>query len=143
VILMDRFWAKVEPEPNSGCWLWTGAIGGGGYGHFRLGRIVRASHRIAYEAMRGQHAAGLELDHLCRVTTCVNPWHLEAVTHKVNMHRSISPVAQQRLKTACPLGHPYDYVGPNGKNVARRCYRCRLETNKINKRRYRLEGRYR
>lgn len=31
----ERFDSKYIPEPNTGCWIWTGAISGGtGYGSF-------------------------------------------------------------------------------------------------------------
>lgn len=33
--LPDRFWDKIEPEPNSGCWLWIGALRTNGYGTLR------------------------------------------------------------------------------------------------------------
>jgi hypothetical protein len=47
-IYLERFEQKFIPEPNSGCWLWTGARTTGGYGHFRFeGRTVPA-HRVAW-----------------------------------------------------------------------------------------------
>jgi hypothetical protein len=90
----ERFWAKVEK--TDGCWLWTGAISGKsgtasaarGYGYFGVTskKIVRA-HRWAYETLVGPIPEGMELDHLCHITTCVNPNHLEAVTHLENVRR--------------------------------------------------------
>jgi len=52
------------------------------------GKTVRA-HRFYYERINGPIPDGLELDHLCRVHSCVNPDHLEPVTHTVNMRRGI------------------------------------------------------
>ncbi len=90
---LERFEEKYEPEPNSGCWLWIASLDGKGYGQFPKGKEfgrgnVRA-HRAAYEIYRGPIPKGMELDHLCRVKTCVNPAHLEPVPHQVNMVRGL------------------------------------------------------
>jgi hypothetical protein len=98
-VLPDRFWERVSPEPNTGCWLWTGAEFRGGYG--RLG--PRLAHRMAYEALVGPVPEGLDLDHLCRVRCCVNPDHLEPVTRRENILRG----AGGRMIKECPLGHAY------------------------------------
>lgn len=65
------------------CWIWRRGIHHG-YGILASG--IRA-HRAYYEARYGPIPGGLELDHLCRVKTCVNPDHLEAVTHAENVRR--------------------------------------------------------
>jgi len=115
------------PEPNSGCWLWTGNIITLGYGTVYLGRIpggnsqYEYAHRISYEQYRGPIAPGLQIDHLCRVRSCVNPRHLEAVTQKTNILRGESMSAQHAKKTTCPQGHPYDLFGDG----SRRCRTCR------------------
>ena len=81
----QRFWAKVNKTPD--CWLWTGGKHGYGYGRFYLhGRYVRA-HRYAYELLVGAIPSGLVIDHLCRVRVCVNPAHLQPVTHQINCQR--------------------------------------------------------
>ena len=61
------------------------------------------AHRFAYELLVGPIPDDLELDHLCRNTCCVNPEHLEAVTHLENMRRR-----HLREATHCAQGHPYD-----------------------------------
>src|SRR6202030_118623 len=76
----DRHWI---PEPNSGCWLWLGACNEFGYGKF--GKVK--AHRFSYEREKGPIPDGLEIDHLCRNKSCVNPDHLEAVTHGENRRR--------------------------------------------------------
>ena len=83
--VQERFWAKVRK--TDGCWLWTGSHNGLGYGTIRsVGRKMYV-HRYSYELLVGPIPAGLELDHLCRVPGCVNPDHLEPVTHAENLRR--------------------------------------------------------
>ncbi len=87
---VERFTSKYTVEPNTGCWLWTAHVVKGGYGRFRDGRMVLA-HRWSYEHFNGPIPAGEEVDHLCRVRSCVNPQHLEAVTHVINVNRGDLP----------------------------------------------------
>jgi hypothetical protein len=126
--LEERFWERVSPEPNSGCWLWTGAYQtkNGGYGRLydSPGRL-RYAHAIAWELYRGPIPEGTEIDHLCRVTICVNPDHLEPVTHRENMLRGKAPSAVNNRKTHCIRGH--EFTAENTmhiKNGDRRCRAC-------------------
>lgn len=75
---VQRFEAKIMPEPNSGCWLWTGAIQSGGYGSLiHKGRSWKA-HRFAFVLYRGPIPNGQDVMHHCDVPSCVNPDHLSA-----------------------------------------------------------------
>lgn len=56
---------------------------------------------MTYEEFNGPVPAGMELDHLCRVRCCVNPMHLEPVTHDENMKR-MKIIA----RVICKRGHP-------------------------------------
>lgn len=72
-----------------GCWLWTGVVKDDGYGLFRDGkRSPKQAHRVAYESVYGPIPAGMQIDHLCRVRSCINPEHLQPVTPKENARRS-------------------------------------------------------
>lgn len=85
----DRFWAKVVK--TSSCWVWVGSGGGriGEYGVFRMDSGPVRAHRYAYELLVGPIPDGMTLDHLCRVTRCVNPSHLEPVTLEENVRRGV------------------------------------------------------
>lgn len=77
---------------RTGCWNWilcTCSLGKYGVCYIGDGRS-KGAHIVYYEAAKGPVPDGLELDHLCRNTLCVNPDHLEAVTRKVNNRRKPS-----------------------------------------------------
>lgn len=133
--LQDRFFEKVMPEPMSGCWLWTAQCNNAGYGCFHMDKKHRLAHRVSFEMHKGKIPQGLVLDHLCRVRSCVNPAHLEPVTHKVNINRGVAGKVHRELAaliTHCPRGHPYSgdnlYVRPtgNGNRSCRTCHRERM-----------------
>lgn len=142
----DRFMKYVSPEPNSGCWLWIGGLAQPqGYGRFAHPNKRDAyAHRVSYEMFVGSIPVGYHVDHLCRVRCCVNPKHLESVTQQVNIRRG-SGGAHNRIKDACPKGHPYSgdnllicCVGRKGyPNGFRSCRACSREET----RRRRAEGR--
>lgn len=119
----DRFRDKVTAGPNR-CILWTAGTRGG-YGVFVPVHSKRmAAHRWAYERLRGPIPEGLDLDHLCRVRHCVNPWHLEAVTRGENVRRGVSGPAVNARKTHCKRGHPFDEQNTRIIDAGRRCRTC-------------------
>jgi hypothetical protein len=100
---------KIIPEPNSGCWIWLGALRSkeDGYGGATWnGRSWRA-HRLTYTLLCEAVSANLDIDHLCRNRICCNPDHLEPVTRGVNVARGDGVAPNNLLKTHCPQGHEY------------------------------------
>lgn len=89
----SRLALGVEPAhaPDLGpCWLWTAHVNDDGYGVLKVEGRTRPAHIWSYEYHVGEVPTGLELDHLCRVRACVNPWHLDPVTHAENVRRAVA-----------------------------------------------------
>lgn len=129
--MADRFWSKADrngpvPEraPELGqCWVWTAGKCGrrpNRYGTFTAsdGR-QRSAHIVAYELNVGLVPDGLQLDHLCRNTACVNTGHLEPVTMLENIRRRYA------AQTTCLRGHPFDESNTLISKGHRFCRECR------------------
>ena len=87
VSVADRFNARYDVDPITGCWVWNRGCFSSGYGALYVGSNNKPAHRIGYELLIGPIPEGLELDHLCRNRPCVNPFHMEPVTHEENVRR--------------------------------------------------------
>ena len=85
--LPARMQSKVVLD--RGCWVWIGARNKAGYGSTSAGKRNKSmlAHRRSYEALVGPIPEGLEIDHLCFNTSCINPEHLEPVTSAENQRR--------------------------------------------------------
>ena len=142
-----RFWRKVDKagpvpghRPELGeCWVWTAALNASGYGTFGVARRGVLAHRWSYTAFVGPIPGGLLIDHLCRNRACVNPGHMEPATRAENNHRSLTGRRghEQRSRTHCPQGHPYDeantYPRPDGGRNCRACGREHARTKRAGK----------
>ncbi len=128
-------WSRLTSEPSEyrpdlgPCWIWHGATNGKGYGKFRIGPWGVSPdyvYRLTYKAFVGAIPAGLILDHLCRVSLCGNPRHVEPVTQQENCRRGLQGV----LTTHCPRGHAYSpenlIARPAGKRDCKICHRDRM-----------------
>lgn len=129
---LGRFWSRVAIDESTGCWLWTSPLNKRtGYGQFAWRGKNSTPHRVSYQELVGPIPEDLVIDHLCRVRHCVNPAHMEAVTHQVNLLRGETHAAKNAAKTHCPQGHPLS--GENlhvyvGKGVRKRqCKTCRAK----------------
>jgi hypothetical protein len=119
----ERLWAKAVPN-EAGCWIWQAGVDRYGYGRFKGPRSegrcgVTTAHRWAYVATHGSVDPNLEVDHLCHTPLCVNPAHLEAVTHAENMRRR-RPITSG---DCCKWGH--EFTEANTKVNSRGWRSCR------------------
>lgn len=87
--VIQRFMEKIEPEPMSGCWLWTAQVNEDGYGRFRITSDWQSgAHIAAWWLFRGERR-DLSVLHKCDVRPCVNPDHLYLGTQKDNVRDAI------------------------------------------------------
>lgn len=144
----ERFREKYEVDAK-GCWVWkTGTVNGYGSFHYKNGQYA---HRFSYEFFTGNKIpSDREIDHICRNKLCVNPEHLEVVTHRENVLRGPVPhlheiypgLAEKRRKLFCKRGHPRTgknirlYKDRHGKiwRYCRPCDAARYQENKAKSR---------
>jgi hypothetical protein len=87
--LEQRFDEKWTPEPNVGCWLWTGATFRDGYGAIQNGERLERAHRVSW-LLRFGDPGKLHVLHRCDVRACVNPAHLWLGTRFDNMRDMVA-----------------------------------------------------
>jgi len=133
--IMERFEAKISPEPMSGCWLWVGAIDGSGYGQMNINGKTVKSHRLSYAHFVAPIPPGYCVCHKCDTPACVNPDHLYVGTFKdnavdkVKKGRMVMGIGNapdlKRKQTHCIHGHLFNakntYYRPRGGRQCRKC----------------------
>lgn len=134
--LDERLWSRLV-ESESGCWLYTAGLTSTGYVRISSGggdrpRHINA-HKYMYEKFIATVPPELQLDHLCRVRNCVNPWHLEPVTPRVNTLRSGAITALQAAQTHCKRGHEFTLENTRRYRGRRVCRRCRAAAERARK----------
>lgn len=83
---IERLLPRLTPEPNTGCWLWTGNCNQKGYGQIGVGAAgMTTTHKTAYLHFKGPIPPGMQILHSCDVPCCCNPDHLSIGTHQDNI----------------------------------------------------------
>jgi hypothetical protein len=133
---IERFEGRFIPEPNSGCWLWTGATGGtSGYGKFYDTQTRRNlwAHRASWVLHCGPIPDGMLVLHKCDVRVCVNPDHLFLGTYVDNVADMIAKGRDRNYKrqqTHCKFGHELTQENMYRHRDRRRCKICADRTSK-------------
>lgn len=101
-IILEKVLARINLAPTQSlltpCWLWSGPTSGAGYKGNKKGRghgyprmnldgQTVAVHKVVWTHFHGFIPGRKQLDHLCKNRLCVNPDHLELVTHNENQRR--------------------------------------------------------
>ncbi|WP_316203004.1 MULTISPECIES: HNH endonuclease signature motif containing protein [unclassified Bradyrhizobium] len=94
--IRDKVMSRVEvvqgTDLDTPCHIWTGSTSGSNgrgkdYPRMCLDGGTMAVHIVMYVIEHGPIPPRKQLDHRCRTRRCVNPEHLEKVTHKQNQRR--------------------------------------------------------
>lgn len=89
--IQQRVLSRVSICPETECWVWQGPTSGngrgGGYARMSLDGQTVAVHKVMWVNFFGFIPGKKQLDHTCRRRNCVNPNHLELVTHRENQKR--------------------------------------------------------
>lgn len=75
---------------GSPCWVWIGRASAN-YGRVNVRvngkHTTQLAHRASWTAFKGPIPSGMEIDHLCATSLCINPEHMEPVKGSINLQR--------------------------------------------------------
>lgn len=127
-----NFWVKVAAGLENECWPWLGAKDQKQYGNFVVskGKTSKA-HKFSWILHFGEIPAGMQVDHKCNHTWCVNPNCLQLLSGIKNNEKSNSASAINKRKTHCIRGHEFSDENTIRKYGRRYCIICEKERGRI------------
>lgn len=112
--IITRIFASVRIGDPKECWPWLGRTSGngrgGGYPRMELDGHTVAVHRVLYTHFHGYIPAKKQVDHTCENRACLNPDHLELVTHLQNQRRKSGRRPKATVGLASGIGQQLDLV---------------------------------
>lgn len=154
--LYDKIKSKIQIEPFTGCWIWTGFRGSYGYGQVGNGskRVVVNgkprtrgkhidTHRGIWIALHGPLTRHQFVCHKCDVPPCCNPDHL-FVGSLADNNRDMAAKGRynHQQRTHCIRNHEFTpentRIDSRGKRVCRMCERIRHSLTPEERRAYKL-----
>lgn len=80
---MTSFWSNVDTSDDDACWQWQGKTTTNGYAKYFSAPSgwSRLGHRVAWRLANEEELNSRVVHHTCGNKKCVNPKHLEAMTH--------------------------------------------------------------
>jgi len=121
--IVDRLLCRVDISTENDCINWIGSSRGR-YGIIYYNGKYHGPHRVVYELAHGGIPEGNVVHHSCGNSKCINPSHLEAMDSKSHTLMSGGITAQNKIKTHCRLGHPYDSGNTRHSKKGRSCRAC-------------------
>jgi hypothetical protein len=117
---IQRFLDKIYITDS--CWIWTGWKTDSGYGRFHYEGKDWVASKWIYEFYNGPVSIDKEIDHICEISSCVNPDHLRELDHRQNTLRSkYNITAICARKVYCKKGHKLPNMNKHRHRICRIC----------------------
>jgi hypothetical protein len=136
--IIELYPDKFDVDPETGCWLFTGALGTKGYGNIKWRHYTVQVHRLSAYLSLGLNLLDSTVHALhkpeCPNRNCANPDHLYLGSNSDNVRDAIAKgtyVNPNKDKEYCKHGHLL--LGDNvyiPKDGRRRCQICRADARK-------------